>query len=178
MGKNIVLFNNHTETFYDTRFDWQTGVQVLHLQGTENMRLGVVKYLKVIRIERETLSALAFFSWHWHDNIIKENHFAINEKEVNFYGWIETLWSSQWLGVQLRAPRECAAHCKQPNEGALSRRQIWGTHRHYFKIKVCPVPLVEWTSVNGSIVLLMQTASAMQGTIMLVTSQDDPPGFL
>lgn len=53
-----------------------------------------------------------------------------------------------------------------------------GTHRHYFKIKVCPVPLVEWTSVNGSIVLLMQTASAVQGTVMLVTSQDDPPGFL
>lgn len=31
MGENIVLFNNHTETFYDTHFDWQTGVQVLHL---------------------------------------------------------------------------------------------------------------------------------------------------
>lgn len=53
-----------------------------------------------------------------------------------------------------------------------------GTHRHYFKIKVCPMPSVEWTSVNGSLVLLMQTASAVQGTIMLVTSQDDPPGFL
>lgn len=133
MGENIVLFNNHTETFYDTHFDWQTGVQVLHLQCTKNMRLGVVKCSKVTRIEKGTLSALAFFSRHWHDNIIKENYFAINEKEVNFYGWIETLWSNQWLGVQLRAPRECAVHCKQPSEGALSRRQIPGHTQTLFQ---------------------------------------------
>lgn len=50
------------ETLYDTHFEGQTGVQVLHLQCTENMRLGVVKYWKVILIEKETLSALAFFS--------------------------------------------------------------------------------------------------------------------
>lgn len=131
-GKNIVLFNNHTETFYDTHFEWQTGAQVLHLQCSENMRLGVVKYSKVICIEKETLSALAFFSWHWHD-IIKEHYFAINEKEVHFYGRIETLWSNQWLGVQLRAPRECAGHCKQPNERALSQRQIPGHTQTLFQ---------------------------------------------
>lgn len=50
----------------------------------------------------------------------------------------------------------------QRNEPS-AQDKYWGTHRHYFKIKACPMPLVEWTSVNGSLILLMQTAKRSSG---------------
>lgn len=50
----------------------------------------------------------------------------------------------------------------QRNEPS-AQDKYWGPHRHDFKIKACPTPLVEWTSVNGSLILLMQTAKRSSG---------------